>query len=545
MSTAETFDDEGYYVANWPLFAANLPRYAEECLKIHDKQGNLRPLIFNKIQRFVHEKLEEQKARIGKVRAIVLKGRKGGVSTYVAARYFQRTNFRAGTKAYIMSHEDESTKYLAGMADTMHKNLPDEIKPKVTKRADTVLEFGRMDSGYSTGTAKSEGTGRGRDIHCMHCSEVAFWPQSRDHSHAAGAMQAVPNLPGTEIILESTANGMDGMFYQRWKDAESGQDPEYIAIFVPWFWDDDLRSKAPNDFLAEPDEVALQQVYGLSDDQLYWRRAKIKELGSVELFKQEYPSNAEEAFQASGQDVLIRSELVAKARKTEIDAYPEETIVPIILGCDIALGGKDRTKIIDRQGRRAGQKFNITMHTQSSTEIANRIAGCLDDGATHAYIDVGAAGGGPGVVDILKQLGYGKRVTGVNFGAPANDPETSFNKRAEVWRRMAHWLEDPAGVMIPDSDVLHRHLCASPYVRDAAQRIKLAPKDVIKTKFGFSPDEGDALALTFTDLREKPNQTGVEQRLAREKVRRRRYGRVGGRYGTSHSRGAYTGGMAR
>lgn len=59
---------------------------------------------------------------------------------------------------------------------------------------------------------------------------MAFWPHADEHM--AGIMQAVPDAPGTEVILESTANGMGNLFHQLWQQAETG-DGEYEAIFIP------------------------------------------------------------------------------------------------------------------------------------------------------------------------------------------------------------------------------------------------------------------------------------------------------------------------
>ena len=42
-------------------------------------------------------------------------------------------------------------------------------------------------------------------------------------------------------------------------------------------------------------------------------------------------------------------------------------------------------------------------------------------------------------------------------------------------------------------------LCASPYTTDSNNRTQLKSKDVIKREFGFSPDLGDAAALTFAN----------------------------------------------
>jgi hypothetical protein len=76
-----------------------------------------------------------------------------------------------------------------------------------------------------------------RPFNCFHGSEVAFWPNAK--THFAGVVQAIPDLPGTEIVLESTANGLGGEFHERWQQAESGQG-DYEAIFIPWFWDTDI-----------------------------------------------------------------------------------------------------------------------------------------------------------------------------------------------------------------------------------------------------------------------------------------------------------------
>jgi hypothetical protein len=67
---------------------------------------------------------------------------------------------------------------------------------------------------------------------------VAFWAPG--DTHAAVVMQAVANEPGTEVVLESTANGVGGWFHNKWREAESG-DSEFISIFTPWTWDEAYR----------------------------------------------------------------------------------------------------------------------------------------------------------------------------------------------------------------------------------------------------------------------------------------------------------------
>src|ERR1019366_3345376 len=100
--------------------------------------------------------------------------------------------------------------------------------------------------------------------------------------------QSVPNAPGTEIIIESTANGMDPLFYPMAMDAMAGRG-EYILIFVPWFWQIEYRAKPPEDFRIDTEEEELKFLYNLDEAQLYWRRLKIFELKDKVLFMREYP----------------------------------------------------------------------------------------------------------------------------------------------------------------------------------------------------------------------------------------------------------------
>ncbi len=75
---------------------ADLEFFATEHLRIRTKSGAIEPLAFNRAQRFVHDRLEAQRAATGRVRALILKGRQQGCSTYVGARFYHRCSRRGG-----------------------------------------------------------------------------------------------------------------------------------------------------------------------------------------------------------------------------------------------------------------------------------------------------------------------------------------------------------------------------------------------------------------------------------------------------------------
>ena len=109
---------------------------------------------------------------------------------------------------------------------------------------------------------------------------------------------------GTEVILESTANGAQGEFFRLWQDAVAGRN-EYVPIFIPWFETPEYQRELPKDYELITDEYEdwLISEFELSNEQLYWRRLKVAE-GGPRKFQQEYPAIAEEAFLVSGSNVF-------------------------------------------------------------------------------------------------------------------------------------------------------------------------------------------------------------------------------------------------
>ena len=100
-------------------------------------------------------------------------------------------------------------------------------------------------SSYRLYTAGSPEAGRGTTPTIAHLSEVAFW--QHDEKILAGLFQGISEAPGTEVILESTANGAQGEFYRLWKGALEGEN-EYLPIFLPWFSTDEYYRKPPRRF---------------------------------------------------------------------------------------------------------------------------------------------------------------------------------------------------------------------------------------------------------------------------------------------------------
>ena len=256
------------------------------------------------------------------------------------------------------------------------------------------------------------------------------------------------------------------------------------------------------DFILDEDEAKIQQEYELTNEQLYWRRLKIRELSADGLsgekaFKQEYPMNSAEAFQTSGEDGLITADIVQRARKNKVKADGA-----YIVGIDPSRGG-DRFSWTKRANRRmwgtGSRKFN-DYKLGDGVALCKNLLDTVDPEIGKKpdamFVD---AGYGADIVDRLHELGY-MNVRAIWFGSTPLNNIRYVNKRVEMWGEMNKWMRDEnLPVQVTDTDSLQVDLIASPYKTDSKDRLQLQPKDKIKDMYGYSPDEGDSAALTFAE----------------------------------------------
>lgn len=323
-----------------------------------------------------------------------------------------------------------------------------------------------------------------------HNSEVAFWPNASDH--AAGIMQAIPETAGTEIILESTANGLGNYFHNLWQLAEVGES-EFIPVFIPWYWQAEYQRQPQDGFELTAEEEEYQSHYQLTDNQMAWRRKKIIDLADPVLFKQEYPATAAEAFQTTGIESYINAEDIIRARKNPV----LRNNLPVTAGFDPAREGIDRDAFIYRQGPTA-----YGLEYRQFKTFPERINFCLEKLKSDApYIDVlfiDYGGSGWELGGMLREAGFADRIRIINFGANPLNKQAYANKRAEMYGELKKWLTDSnEPVTIPDSDTLHADLTAASYSYDSRSRLRLERKEDIKKRGLRSPDGADSLALTF------------------------------------------------
>ena len=481
------------------LLRTQFKQYAPLALRIRDKAGRIVPFALNKAQEALDDAINSQLVTTGRVRIIVLKGRQQGISTYTEGRFYWRTSMQFGKTAFILTHEDRATQNLFGMAKLYHDSVPQALKPNTSAANANELQFDRLASRYAVGTARTKGTGRGFTVHYFHGSEVAFWANAAEH--LAGLGQAIPDEPGTEVILESTANGVGNVFYSMVQDAIRGIG-DYKLVFIPWFWQPEYRSDVPADFVMDADESAYANRYGLDAGQMWWRRRKIRTdfRGDVALFDQEYPATPALAFRAAASGSYIGLDLVEAAMETKVSEDPG---APKIMGVDPAEYGDDATAIVKRCGRKV---YPIERHyKRGPMEVAGIVARRADEWGPDA-INVDCTGIGSGVADRLLELGY--PVNRIHFGESAMEKDLYGIRKDEMWSEAKSWLEDLPNEL-PRDDVLAADLVGPQYTYDSSRRLRIESKEKMKARGIRSPDSGDALALTFA-VRIAPGSTERE-----------------------------------
>ena len=193
-------------------------------------------------------------------------------------------------------------------------------------------------------------------------------------------------------------------------------------------------------------------------------------------------------FPKQGNRQFIDNERVRQAQTRDV---VRDDGAALVMGCDIARYGDDGSCFRFRQGRDARSIPPIRHKSRDNMFLANEIAHAIDRFAPDAVnID---AGNGTGVIDRLRERGY--RVNEIWFGAAAGRPEWA-NRRTEMYAELREWL---GGGCIDVNPQLFSDLTAPEYdyFGKAKDQVMLESKESLKSRGFQSPDEGDALALTF------------------------------------------------
>jgi hypothetical protein len=208
-------------------------------------------------------------------------------------------------------------------------------------------------------------------------------------------------------------------------------------------------------------------------------------------------------FPLAGGGKFIDLDLVQQAQHADGVSTDDE---PLVAGVDFAWGGSDDNVIRFRKGLdgRSIPPVKVKGHlTREPAIMVGKISDVLNktyDGEKVAMVFFDSAGIASSVYSGVRALGYEDRIMLVNFGADSPQPHCAY-WRDFMWDEMKKWMMRGGGID-KDHD-LAADLQKPILVQDRKQRVKLESKEDMKkrlAKMDFesaSPDDGDALALTF------------------------------------------------
>jgi hypothetical protein len=196
-------------------------------------------------------------------------------------------------------------------------------------------------------------------------------------------------------------------------------------------------------------------------------------------------------FPRAGSVQFIPNDLVRNAMQRK--ALPDYKGYARILALDVARHGDDQSVFCRRQGRHT-EPF-LRFRIADTMQLAAKAAEINEEYKPDAFF-VDATGMGWGVVDRLRQLNV-KNVIAIQTGETAVNDAKYHNRAAELWGVGKEWLEE--GGCLPFDPELEQDLTGREYGFDNLNRIQLEKKEDMKKRGLASPDNADALFLTFAN----------------------------------------------
>ena len=484
---------EKFAISENPLFLVE-----EKYLTIKTKAGELKRLELNTVQKRLLAKIRDIERRGKPVRLWVLKARQAGISTLIEAILYADTSQREATNSLVLADDIDGANYLFGMQKLFHERLYPHLRPQIKHSNEKKLEFEHIHSQVLIDTADNLKAGRKYTFRKVHLSEVAFYRNLK--ILMLGLNPAVPSLPGTMIVGETTANGIGNQFYDEWQEAEKGI-TDWETFFLGWQEIPEYSKPLQNGqlypieaiqfptagerekFLA--DEQVLKEKYSLTAEQLNWRRWAIVNLcdKKVQNFNQEFPDCPETAFISTGdlffsKEGLKRQEIIKPVAIGNIvreegsyvlreDAGGLFKIYELpkrggqyVVGADTAQGlengDKSSAVVIDKHSNRTVCAYNHNISPDRFTEDLTRLGHYYND----ALIACENQGYGYSVnQDLYKQYGlvYRRIKTKKGFGEQTLELGWNTNKmtRPQMLAQLAEEILD-GSTELNDKDLIQQ-----------------------------------------------------------------------------------------
>lgn len=246
-------------------------------------------------------------------RNLVLKARQRGITTLIAIMWLDTALFSDGpVYCGIIAHEREAAEEIFRTKVVFaYDHLPAVLREQfpITKKTATEIVFGHNGATIRVATSMRSGT-----IHRLHVSELGKIAAKYPLKAREVLTGSVPAVPSTGVlVVESTAEGQDGAFYDLCKISKAASDSgrelspkDYRFHFYSWWDADEYRLDPALVSISDDDHAYFRRVESIIGREIplekrawYVATRRSDFADDAPLMWQEYPSYPDEAFAVS------------------------------------------------------------------------------------------------------------------------------------------------------------------------------------------------------------------------------------------------------
>ncbi len=320
--------------------------------KIRNKEGELITFKRNRAQQHYAENKW--------FRNLILKSRQLGFTTDEAIDSLDDVLFTPNTDALMIAHNLEAGGSIFDKKIVFAwEKIPEAIRALyvVDNKSSKTLKFDFGAKGFSSIAVDTSGrSGTYRRVHITELADIAKKYPKKIPEIIEGTIPAVPSTGRVDI--ESTSQGASGEFYDMFMSAyERGQptqNQEYKAHFYNWTWDDEEMGKilvpVPFSNMEQGDKFELYAAkHNLSPVQITYYYQKWLSLNKKwNALKREYPTTAEEAFEAIAEGTFYGEQIGMMEQSGQIGLYPWNRGLKVHTVWDLGVGKNMRVGFYQR-----------------------------------------------------------------------------------------------------------------------------------------------------------------------------------------------------
>lgn len=302
----------------WPNKRARL---SDGFYRIKDKSGRTIPFVMNEDQA---EFLDNRHGM-----DVVLKARQKGFTTVIQLDMLDDCLFLPNTAAGVIAHNLMDAKaFFADKIKFAYDNLPPEFRAVVSSTQDAA-ESMKFSNGSSIRVGTSLRSGTLQRLHVSEYGKLCAKYPEKAREVKSGAFNTVD--AGQKIVVESTAEGQAGHFYELTQQAQKKADAgthltslDFKFHFAPWWTSAEYVLHEEVTITAEMalyfEDLATKHGIVLRPEQQAWYVKKAEQQGDD--MKREYPSTAQEAFEASIEGAYFATEMRRLRKERRICRIP-------------------------------------------------------------------------------------------------------------------------------------------------------------------------------------------------------------------------------